>query len=121
MKQSTDDITTDKPPGSATTASSGFTAREQVREQARATEGKMALYKSVEGFNEIMAWYEGLVDKITVPFDSHFVDTRFGRTHMLVCGPEQAPPLILVQAAAGSAPASAGEEVLVLMRQSPGW
>ncbi len=84
--------------------SSGFAAREKVRSEARPTEGKMALYKSEQGFNEIMDWYEGLVEKIDVPFTSQFANTRFGRTHMLVCGPEDAQPLILVQAAAGSAP-----------------
>ncbi|WP_101757381.1 alpha/beta fold hydrolase [Oceanicoccus sp. KOV_DT_Chl] len=82
----------------------GFSLREKARREARPTEGKMALYKSEHGFNEIMDWYEGLVDKINIPFNSRFVNTRFGRTHMLVCGAEDATPLILVQAAAGSAP-----------------
>lgn len=86
------------------TAVSGFSQRERARQQARPTEGKLALYKTEQGFHEIMAWYEGLVEQIEVPFDSQFVDTRFGRTHMLVAGDEHAAPLILVQAAAGSAP-----------------
>jgi len=83
---------------------SGYEARLEARNNARPSEGKLSLYKTEQGFNEIMAWYEGLVEKIEIPFDSQFVDTRFGRTHMLVCGEEDAPPLVLVQAAAGSAP-----------------
>ena len=62
------------------------------------------LYKSEAGFDAIMSWYKDLIDKIDIPFDSCLVDTRFGRTHMLVCGSPEAPPLILVQAIAGSAP-----------------
>jgi pimeloyl-ACP methyl ester carboxylesterase len=65
---------------------------------------RLKLYKSEEGFNAIMAWYESLVEKITIPFSSSYVETRFGRTHMLVCGPEDAEPLVLVQAVAGNAP-----------------
>lgn len=80
------------------------TSRDQARESARPVDGKMSLYKSEQGFNEIMEWYEGLIAQIEIPVESRFVNTRFGSTHMLVCGPEDAEPLILVQAAAGSAP-----------------
>jgi pimeloyl-ACP methyl ester carboxylesterase len=65
---------------------------------------RLKLYKSEAGFNAIMAWYESLVEQIEVPCSSRYVETRFGRTHMLVCGPENAPPLVLVQAVAGNAP-----------------
>ena len=50
------------------------------------------------------AWYDGLVAKITVPFESGYAQTRFGRTHYLVSGPPDAPPIILIQGVAGSAP-----------------
>jgi pimeloyl-ACP methyl ester carboxylesterase len=65
---------------------------------------RLKLYKSEEGFNAIMAWYESLVEQIEIPCNSQYVETRFGRTHMLVCGPEDAEPLVLVQAVAGNAP-----------------
>ena len=68
------------------------------------THDRLKLYKSEAGFNAIMAWYEGLVDQIEIPFRSRYVETRFGRTHMLVCGPEDGEPLVLVQAVAGNAP-----------------
>ena len=68
------------------------------------THDRLKLYKSEAGFNAIMAWYEGLVDQIDIPFHSRYVETRFGRTHMLVCGPEDGEPLVLVQAVAGVAP-----------------
>jgi len=65
---------------------------------------RFKLYKSEAGFNEIMNWYEGLVEQIKIPCSSRYVETRFGRTHMLVCGQEDAEPILLVQAVAGIAP-----------------
>jgi len=62
------------------------------------------LYKSRQGYDEIMKWYHGLLGQIDVPFEQRFVPTGFGKTHMLVCGPADGEPLILVQAVAGSAP-----------------
>jgi len=62
------------------------------------------LYKSQEGYEKIMAWYDAVVAKIDAPVQSHYVDTRFGRTHMLSAGNPAAEPLILIPGAAGSAP-----------------
>ena len=64
----------------------------------------LRLYKSVDGYRAIMEWYESLTDKITVPFESLYVNTRFGRTHMLAAGPQGAPPLFLISGVAGCAP-----------------
>ena len=64
----------------------------------------LALYKSEEGYEAIKEWYDSLLEQIEVPFESRYVETRFGKTHMLVCGPEDGDPLVLVQAVAGSAP-----------------
>jgi len=66
--------------------------------------GALYLYKSEEGFKTIMEWYKALVETITIPVVSQYANTRFGRTHMLVCGPEDAEPLILVQGVASGAP-----------------
>ena len=68
------------------------------------TEEQMALYKSPEGFGKIMNWYDSVVAKIKVPVESHYVDTRFGETHMLVAGRPNAEPLLLIPGVAGSAP-----------------
>jgi pimeloyl-ACP methyl ester carboxylesterase len=61
-------------------------------------------YRSERGRKAIVNWYDSLVEKFSFPFDSQFVNTRFGKTHMLTAGPTTAEPLILVQAIAGSAP-----------------
>lgn len=64
----------------------------------------LKMYKSAEGREAIMEWYEDVVAKLDVEVESLYVNTRFGRTHMLVCGPEDAPPLFLVPGVAGCAP-----------------
>ena len=64
----------------------------------------LRLYKSVDGYRAIMEWYESLTDKIAVPFESLYVNTRFGRTHMLAAGSQSSPPLFLISGVAGCAP-----------------
>ncbi|MBN8280336.1 MAG: alpha/beta hydrolase [Gammaproteobacteria bacterium] len=64
----------------------------------------LKLYKSVDGYRAIMEWYESLVEKIAVPFESLYVNTRFGRTHLLAAGPKNAPALFLISGVAGCAP-----------------
>lgn len=71
---------------------------------AAATADPLKLYKSVDGYRAIMEWYESLVDKIEVPFESLYVNTRFGRTHMLAAGSKAAPALFLISGVAGCAP-----------------
>ena len=69
-----------------------------------ATQPNLRMYKSEAGFNAIMSWYEETEAKIPVPVESVFVDTRFGRTHMLVAGPVDAEPVLLIPGVAGCAP-----------------
>lgn len=71
---------------------------------AAAMPPNLKLYRSEEGFNAIMSWYEETLAKIEIPVESVFVETRFGRTHMLAAGPADAPPLLLIPGIAGCAP-----------------
>lgn len=64
----------------------------------------LRLYKSVDGYRAITEWYEDLLEKIPVPFESLYANTRFGRTHMLAAGPKDAPALFLIAGVAGCAP-----------------
>jgi pimeloyl-ACP methyl ester carboxylesterase len=64
----------------------------------------LKMYKSEAGFNAIMAWYEDTQARISIPVDSVFVDTRFGRTHALAAGPADAVPVLLIPGVAGCAP-----------------
>jgi pimeloyl-ACP methyl ester carboxylesterase len=67
-------------------------------------EPHLRFYKSLAGYNAIMSWYEGVLETVDIPLSSKYIETSFGRTHMLVCGPEDAPPLILIPGTAGCAP-----------------
>ena len=69
-----------------------------------AASANLKMYRSEAGFNAIMAWYEDTLSRIEVPVDSRYVDTRFGRTHMLVAGPADGEPVLLVPGVAGCAP-----------------
>ena len=62
------------------------------------------LYKSPEGHRVIMAWYDSVVEQIECPYESLYVNTRFGRTHILAAGEPSAPPLFLIPGIAGCAP-----------------
>lgn len=66
--------------------------------------GPLKFYKSVDGYRAIMEWYESLLEKIAVPHESLFVNTRFGRTHMVAAGRPDAPALFLIAGVAGCAP-----------------
>lgn len=61
------------------------------------------IYKTPEGRASVLALYDRELARLKLAVDSRFVDTRFGRTHLLVAGPEDAPPLVVVHGANGSA------------------
>jgi pimeloyl-ACP methyl ester carboxylesterase len=65
---------------------------------------RFSLYKTTDGYQAIMSWYDDVLDLIECDFESQFVKTRFGHTHMLVAGPADAEPLILIPGVAGCAP-----------------
>lgn len=62
-----------------------------------------SLYKSAAGRDAVLAAYDRGVVGLTFPVRSRVVETRFGSTHMLVAGPTDAPPLLVVHGANGSA------------------
>lgn len=61
------------------------------------------IYKSPEGRAAVLALYDRELARLKLAVDSRFVSTRFGRTHLLVAGPEDALPLVVVHGANGSA------------------
>ncbi len=64
----------------------------------------LKMYKSAEGRKAIMEWYADVVSGLDIEVESQYVETRFGRTHMLVAGPEDGKPLVLIPGIAGCAP-----------------
>lgn len=61
------------------------------------------IYKTPAGRAAVLALYDRELSRLELRVDSRFVNTRFGRTHLLVAGPEDAPPLVVVHGANGSA------------------
>jgi pimeloyl-ACP methyl ester carboxylesterase len=60
------------------------------------------LYKSAESYATMMEFYDKCRADLPTEVESHYVNTSFGRTHMLVAGPADAPPLLMLQGMAGS-------------------
>ncbi|MBI3912065.1 MAG: alpha/beta fold hydrolase [Armatimonadetes bacterium] len=54
----------------------------------------VSIYRSPAGEAEVMALYESELARLPIPYESRMVDTRFGPTHVLVAGPEDAPPVV---------------------------
>jgi pimeloyl-ACP methyl ester carboxylesterase len=83
------------------------TGRQGIRKDSGSdneSDPHLRFYKSLAGYNAVMSWYEDVLDSIDVPLKSQYVETSFGRTHMLVCGPADAEALILIPGTAGCAP-----------------
>lgn len=54
-----------------------------------------SIYKSEVGRDRVLAAYDEATERLTVPNLEHrTVQTRFGETHMLVCGPVGAAPVV---------------------------
>jgi pimeloyl-ACP methyl ester carboxylesterase len=64
----------------------------------------LRFYMSSVGYQAIMSWYDEVLATIDTPVESVYVDTRFGRTHMLAAGRPDAEPLFLIPGVAGCAP-----------------
>jgi pimeloyl-ACP methyl ester carboxylesterase len=52
------------------------------------------IYRSPDGRAAVEELYDRQVAGLPFPVESRYVETRFGRTHLLLAGPEKAPPLV---------------------------
>ena len=57
------------------------------------------LFRSAQGESEFLAAYDAAMRLWPVPFQRRNLHTRFGRTHVITCGDESAPPLVLLHCA----------------------
>jgi pimeloyl-ACP methyl ester carboxylesterase len=53
-------------------------------------------YRSVDDRQLILSDYENLLERWPVPFERIYVETEFGKAHILASGPVDAPPLVLL-------------------------
>lgn len=62
------------------------------------------LYKSPEGKKEIFGLYDKMLEKLSYEFESTYVKTRFGRTHLLTGGNKNGEALFVFQGGNGINP-----------------
>jgi len=53
-------------------------------------------FKTPQGEAQYMAAYEATLRLWTVPYETLDIPSRFGSTHLVACGPQDAPPLVLL-------------------------
>jgi pimeloyl-ACP methyl ester carboxylesterase len=61
---------------------------------------RYSIYKNPEIEKKLMAIYQNRMAEWPVPYESRFLDTRYGKVHVIVSGPEDAPPVLLLHASA---------------------
>jgi pimeloyl-ACP methyl ester carboxylesterase len=61
------------------------------------------IYRSAQFQTKLMAIYDSKLDEWPVPYESVYVDTSFGKVHVIISGPQDAPAALLLHASAMSA------------------
>jgi pimeloyl-ACP methyl ester carboxylesterase len=59
-------------------------------------------FKTPEGEAAYLAAYEAIIKLWPVPYQEIEIPTRFGMTHVVTSGPQDAPPLVLLHGQAGT-------------------
>lgn len=61
-------------------------------------------YKSEAGKEEILKLYNQKLKELNIEYREKYVETNFGKTHMISVGDESKPPLMLIHGTGGCAP-----------------
>ncbi len=63
----------------------------------------LSIFRSNKGETAYLTAYDDMLSHWPVPYESVHIQGRFGSTHILVAGPEDAPPLVILPAVTNSA------------------
>src|SRR4030042_3879758 len=67
-----------------------------------------SIYRSPESQAAIEAMYDRQAAKLPFPVEDCYVETRFGRTHLLLTGPQDAQPLVVFHGGNDTNPSTLG-------------
>ena len=70
---------------------------------------KTGIFTSEEGKNEILGFYERMLEKWPVEYMESDIPTSFGNTHVIISGPADSPPLVLLHGSTSNATTWAGD------------
>lgn len=70
-----------------------------IKQIAFRSEPKSSIYKSDNDRQELMAVYDQCMKDWPVSTRSHYLETQYGRVHVLECGSPSNPPLVMFHAA----------------------
>ena len=57
---------------------------------------EVTVFVTAENRTKLMAIYDEALRRWPVPFETFFVDTRYGKTHVIASGDPSSPPLVLI-------------------------
>ncbi len=63
-----------------------------------------SLFKSEAGKKEILGLYNQKLNELGIAYTTQFIDTRYGKTNIIVTGEASNPPLIIIHGSNGCAP-----------------
>ena len=63
----------------------------------------MSVYKSEEGKIIIQNQYDLILNQLSVSFESRYIETSYGNTHVLTAGDPSKPPLVLIHGSCSNA------------------
>jgi pimeloyl-ACP methyl ester carboxylesterase len=63
----------------------------------------LSVFRSIQGEALVMEAYDQLLSQWDVPYEDLYLDTKAGRTHVIVSGQSDSPPLLLIHAFYASA------------------
>jgi 2-hydroxy-6-oxonona-2,4-dienedioate hydrolase len=62
----------------------------------------MSIFRSPQDKTKMIAWHHRYRQRIGRPLETQLIETSFGETHVLMCGPAEAPPIVIIHGALAS-------------------